>query len=377
MLTTGNSRFAVDMYHKLGKEYTNVFFSPYSVSLALAMTYAGAKGETATQMEEALSFPLQGSALHRTFNAIDCSLMKAGRPDSGVELSIVNTTWGQTGMPFKPGYLETIARYYGAGLNLLDFSSEPETCRGIINDWVYQETNELIEDLLPPGSITSLTRFVLTNAIYFFGQWKHTFDTSATEKADFFTTHGERVQVDMMHHPEASFLYSAGPSYQALQLPYQNDRLAMLLILPETGSFSDVEQDITLDFIEQVTTDLDSTMVEVEIPRFEFTTPAINMSGMLKSLGMIKPFTPDADFSGIDSSGNPLYISEVYHKAYIKVYEEGTEAAAATAVVMRTTSIGPHTPLIFRADRPFVFCIRDTKTNTILFMGRVEDPGEM
>lgn len=377
-LVGGNSAFALDMYHALGRRYDNVFFSPYSISQCLAMTYAGARGETAEEMAQALSFSaIEDSMVHSAFNALDLSLMQAHQPKNGVTLSIVNTTWGQTGWPFKPLYIETLARHYGAGLNCLDFQRAPDSCRMIINGWVYEETNELIEDLLPKGSIDTDTRFVLTNAIYFFGTWLHRFDKSDTRNAVFHRADGSTTEVAMMHLPETTFPYYAngyGPDagYQALQLPYAGKRLAMLVLLPTRDSFDSVEQRLTGKILNKIMEGLDSTELVVELPRFSFTTETMNISSILQGMGMQRAFTGQADFSGIDSTAT-LYISDVFHKAYVKVNEEGTEAAAATATGMRMVSM----PLTFRADRPFIFCIQDTYTNTILFMGRVKDPGHM
>jgi serpin B len=377
-LVGGNSAFALDMYHALSRQYDNVFFSPYSISQCLAMTYAGARGETAGEMAQALSFSaIEDSMVHSAFNALDLSLMQAHQPDSGVTLSIVNTTWGQTGWPFTPSYMNTLARHYGAGVNCLDFQRAPDSSRMIINGWVYEETNELIEDLLPRGSIDMDTRFVLTNAIHFFGTWLHQFDKRDTRETTFYLTDGSTTGVDMMHLPETTFPYYAagnGPdaAYQALQLPYTGKRLAMLVLLPARDSFDNVEQRLTGNILNKIMEGFDSTELVVELPRFSFTTETMNISSILQGLGMQRAFTGQADFSGIDSTGS-LYISDVFHKAYVKVNEEGTEAAAATATGMKMVSM----PLTFRADRPFIFCIQDTYTNTIVFMGRVKDPGHM
>lgn len=375
-LVFDNTRFAIDMYELLSQEYTNVFFSPYSISLALAMTYAGAREETATQMAQAMRFSLQDSTLYRAFNGLDLSLGEANEPDSGVTLSIVNTTWAQTGWPMNASYIHTLSRFFGAGVNCLDYRANPESARETINDWVYEQTEECIADLLPPGSINNLTMYVLTNAIYFFGQWKFKFDSTETRQKNFWPEEGGPVIVDMMHHPYDTFSYYQDRSYRALQLPYRTDRLAMLIILPDSGSFTSVKQDLSAAFIADVVSNLDSAELVVELPRFEFTTASMSIKKMLIDMGMPKAFSAGADFSGISTTG-PLFISDVLHKAYIKVSEEGTEAAGATAVIMQTTGMHQYEPPSFRANRPFIFCIRDTETNTVLFMGHVKDPGMM
>ena len=297
----------------------------------------------------------------------------------GITLNVVNSIWARTNWTMKLSFLDILARYYDAGVNLLDFGNEPEQSRITINDWVSDQTNDKIKDLLPRGTITPDVYLVLTNAVYFLADWLYTFDPHLTKQRTFTRLDNSTVAVDMMQlgkdGEELSLRYywDEAAQVRALELPYRGNRLAMTLMLPEPGTFASFEQQLDTTLLNRIVAGLDSTdLPPVRLPRFTFTTPSIDLKNALKNMGMSDAFTGSADFSGIDGQRH-LFVSDVIHKAFIAVDEQGTEAAAATAVVMRETSVPLHAPR-FEADRPFVYCIRDTRTGVILFMGRVLDP---
>lgn len=389
-LAAGNSAFAFDLYQQLrdevGNEDGNIFYSPHSISLALAMTYAGAQNETERQMADTLHFTLPQERLHPTFNALDLELASrgegaAGADGEGFRLNIVNTIWGQIGYSFRPEFLDVLAENYGAGLRLLDFSTAPEESRVTINDWVSDETEGRIEDLIPQGGLTPLTRLVLTNAIYFNAAWSEPFDESRTRDEPFNLLDGSQVAVPMMRHV-AIFGYTAGEGHQTVELPYDGGELSMVVILPAAGQFEELDGTIDAAYVETILNDLHGQEIDLIMPRFTFEWDT-SLKGVLSAMGMPIAFDAfNADFLGITSieglqSGDePLYIGDVIHKAFVAVDEAGTEAAAATAVVMEgaTSAEPPPEPLIVRIDRPFVFLIRDLETGAILFVGRVVDP---
>ena len=365
-LRDGNTAFALDLYRQLrsgegGDE--NIFFSPHSMSIALAMTYAGAEGETEREMAEVMHYGLPEPDLHQAFNALDLELASRS-----VRLDMVNATWGQVGWDFLPEYLDTLALNYGASMYLLDFAAAPEASRTTINAWVAEHTEDRIEELLAEGMITPLTRLVLTNAIYFNAAWQIQFDEEDTSSASFFLDDGSTVSVDMMSLT-ADLNFAQGPSWAAVELPYEGGELSMVAVLPtiDDGSFED---SLDLEGLDAILDSLSPTEgVEVRMPRFTFGDE-IDLDQELQAMGMVSAFDPlQADFSGMD--GRPdLYISQAVHKAWIEVTEQGTEASAATAVVMDWNSA----PLGITLDRPFFFLIRDIQTNCVLFIGRVADP---
>jgi len=375
-LAEGNTAFAFDMYHAMGQQDDNLIFSPYSISLALAMTYAGARGETEQQMAETLHFTLDQKRLHPAFNALDLELAHRGAGAQGADgegfrLNIANAIWGQTGYSFLEVFLDTLAENYGAGLRLLDFASDPEACRLTINDWVSDRTEEKIPDLLPANSIDPLTRLVLTNAIYFNAAWNFPFDVAATEPGFFHLLDGGEVSADMMCQEEY-FGYMKGWDYEAVELPYDGRELSMVIFLPVKGRFRAFERALTADKASSIVAQLTYENVRLTMPRFSFSF-GLGLTRILAAMGMQDAFNPSvADFSGMDGSFN-LFISDVIHKAFIAVDEAGTEAAAATAVIMKLTAM-PKEPIEVSLDRPFIFMIRDIPTKTVLFMGRVLDP---
>lgn len=377
-LVAGNSAFALDLYHALFDRDANLFYSPYSISLALAMTYAGARGQTATEMAQALHYTLPQDELHPAFNALDQALASRGEQvdeEQGerFRLHVANALWGQQDFHFSPEFLDLLAEHYGAGLRLLDFQNAPEPSRETINRWVEEHTEQKIVDLLPPGSIDSLTRLVLSNAVYFNAGWMHPFAEATTQDAPFHLLDGSTVTVPMMHESER-LGYAAGKGWQAVELPYVGGELSMVVLLPDEGQFEAYAQNLDAQGLAAALQSLERTQVQLAMPRFEYEAGA-KLKGALTQLGMEQAFTDDADFSGM--TGKPeLCISDVYHKAYVAVDEEGTEAAAATAVVGGVTSAMPAEPKEVRIDRPFIFLIRDVQTGAILFLGHVVNPAQ-
>jgi serpin B len=380
LLVEGNSAFAFELYQKLveqleGQE-ANLFYSPYSISLALAMTYAGASGETAQQMADTLQFLLEQASLHPTFNWLDAELAKRGegaqgKDGEGFRLNIVNAIWGQKDYEFLPAFLDVLAENYGAGLRIVDFITETEKSRLAINDWVSKQTEGRIEDLIPPGAIDALTRLVLTNAIYFNAAWEHPFDEKITADGPFYLLDGGQVSVPMMKQTE-SFGYTEGEGYQAVELPYDGGELSMVVFLPEAGQFEAFEKTLNAQQVSDIISGLQPTEVALTMPKFEFDSE-FSLKDTLAGMGMPIAFSSSADFSGM-TGNRELAISDVVHKAFVAVDEAGTEAAAATAVIVGLTAV-PEPTVEVTIDRPFIFLIRDIETGAILFVGRVLNPG--
>jgi serpin B len=376
-LVEGNSAFAVDLYRFLvdrqGGE--NLFYSPYSISLALAMTYAGARSETEEQMADALHFTLPQDDLHPAFNALDQELARRGegakgKDGQGFRLNIANAIWGQMDYAFLDAFLDVLATNYGAGLRVLDFAGAPEESRVTINDWVSEETEGKIENLIPQGAIDPLTRLVLTNAIYFNAAWAHPFQEEATKEGPFTVLDGGRVMVPMMRQAE-SFGYARGEGYQAVELPYDGREMSMVILLPDRDGFDAFEDSLDARRVEAIIKTLKYRQVALTMPRFEFDSH-FSLNQALVALGMPAAFSGGADFSGM-TGNRDLFISDVLHKAFVSVDEEGTEAAAATAVVMKLAVVEDE-PIPVTIDRSFIFLIRDVRTGAILFVGRVVDP---
>jgi len=375
-LIKGNSEFAFELLEELSADAKNLFFSPYSISSALAMTYAGARGNTEMQMGDVLHFNPTGQGIHPIFNWLDLQLNERDQisPPSegeGFTLSIANAVWGQEGYGFLQSYLDALAVNYGAGLRLIDFVGNPEGSRITINDWVRDETEGKVEDLLPPSAIDVDSRLVLTNAIYFKAPWLKPFDEGETRDEPFTTLAGSSVTVPMMRQVE-TFPYVRFDVGQAVELAYNGEQIAMVLLVPDEGQFEMFEAGLDFDRYEEIVVALQEQRVDLGLPRFGFSYD-VALPNHLKNLGMTDAFvTGTADFAGMDGSGN-LFISDVLHKAFVAVNEAGTEAAAATAVVVVPT-MNPGTPVTLTIDRPFIFIIRDIPTGSILFVGRVLSP---
>lgn len=375
-LVAGNTAFALALLGQLREKATgNLLFSPYSVSQALAMTYAGAEGETAAQMAEALDFALPAPALGDAFAALDADLVARGSGDDGDgALRIANALWGERSYPFSEAYSAEIAGDYGAGVQQADFTSAPEAAREEINAWVAEHTEDRIKDIVPPGALSAATRLVLANAIYFYGPWRNTFEQAGTRDDTFHRLDGD-VMVPFMVQQER-FPHATGDGFQAIELPYEQEGFAMTILLPDAGTFEDFEAGLDLAALDAAIAGLGWTEMLLFLPKFEFTWGE-SLADALMALGMTDAFDPGtADFGGMveGTPPEPLSIGDVLHKAFISVDEEGTEAAAATVVMgVGAAAPGPE-PLEVRVDRPFLFAIRDTVTGTLLFLGRVLDP---
>jgi serpin B len=372
----GNSRFSIDLYGRLRGGDKNLFFSPYSISTALAMTSAAARGETAREMASTLQLPGDPAQTSQAFRAlITRTSGGSDRPARADELVTANALWLQQGQPPLSEFVETVRTDYFAALSELDFRTDTENARRTINTWVERQTRDKIRDLLTPGAVNSSTSLVLTNAIYFKGAWQTPFSKSATkEDASFTTDGGSKVSVPMMHLT-GFFAYHDGGSLQVLELPYAGGNRSMIVLLPkQDDGLGTLEGSLSPKNLSGWLLPLKSRRVTVGFPRFR-VEQSFCLADVLKTLGMRLAFDPErADFSGLTGQRDHS-ISEVIHKAFVDVDEAGTEAAAATAVVMaRSAAFQPTPPVAFRADHPFVFLIRDRTNDSILFLGRVTNP---
>ena len=370
-LVDGNTAFALDLYQSLKAKDGNLFYSPYSLSVALAMTYAGARGETEKQMADTLHFTLSQAKLHQAFNGLDGVLASRNqvtglKEEERFRLNVVNAIWGQKGYKFLAEFLDVLAENYGAGMRILDYANALEESRQTINKWVSDKTENRINDLIPQGSIDEMAKLVLTNAIYFNATWVYPFEVKATADGQFKMLDGKSVTVPVMHQTE-SLKYAEGSGYQAVELPYMGNELSMVVLLPATGQFQAFESSMGSG-MEDIIANLKTTQVTLSLPRFSFES-SFELGQTLAAMGMPEAFSMAADFSGMDGT-DQLYISKVLHKAFVSVDESGTEAAAASAVVIRTKGMpGDHATMT--VDRPFIFLIRDMTTGTALFVGRV------
>lgn len=384
-LIEGNTTFALDLHrHASEGETSNLFMSPYSISVALAMTYAGARGSTREEMAEVLNFTLDED-LHPAFAELYFELesrettvdeMAADDEDDddlevdAFKLNVANALWGNEGYPFDDGYIDLVERYYGAGFNEANFTDDPEGERERINHWVAEQTEDRIDELLEEGSITPGTELVLTNAIYFMASWLHEFDPEDTEDGEFTNLDGSTSTVPLMHQ-RIRTNYAEVDGARAVELPYVGEEVSMVLLLPDEGHFEAFEQELDSARLDHIFDTLGDAAGGLVLPAFEFET-SLGLSDILGDLGMPTAFQPGADFSGMaEGDAAELWIDEVHHDAFVSVDEEGTEAAAATAVVM--VSSAPPDWGELRFDRSFLFCIRDRPTDAILFLGRVCD----
>ena len=364
--------FSADLYKVLAREPGNLVLSPYSVGAALAMTRTGAVGETLAQLDTVLHAALSED-LSAGFNALDQALAKrpgkykVGDRTLELELATANRLWGQQDFTFEAAFLDTLARDYGAGMQIVDYKTAHEAARRTINDWVAARTRERITDLIPQGVLDALTRLVLTNAIYLKAAWLHPFSDAVPDT--FHRADGSGVQAQLMSQGE-NLAYGAGDGYQAVRLPYVGG-LAMVVIVPDAGKLDSFERGLDGATLRRIASGLSSTPVVLSLPKFSFRSTAL-LKDALSELGMPVAFTARADFSGMTKQ-EPLVIAEVIHQAFIAVDEKGTEAAAATAVVMRGTA-APQRQIELKIDRPFLFLIQDDETGAILFMGRLADP---
>ena len=371
----GNGAFALDLYSRLSSSSGNLFFSPFSISSALAMAYGGAEGATAEEMAAALRFPVERERLHPAF----ADLVKQAKGKSrGLELSLANGLWAQRGYEFRESFKDLAKSHYGAELRELDFSVAAKACR-IINEWVETETHGKIRDLIGPGMLGPLTRLVMANAIYFKGDWASPFKKDQTEDAPFTVTSNQKVTVPMMLQ-QAKFGYLDTHSFQALELAYEGQDLAMVVFLPrKVEGLPELEKSLTPERLRTRLARLRQREVIAYVPRFRAESTFM-LNEALAEMGMRLAFDlSGADFSGMSGSER-LFLSLILHKAYVDVDEKGTEAAAVTALIAPTCARW-HWPQIeripvFRADHPFLFLIWDRRSGTILFLGRVTNPKE-
>ena len=371
-LGQGGAGFTLNLYQQLlAKEKGNIFFSPYSISLALSLVLAGAKGETAQEMVKVLGLNLPPERLHPAMGELVRHLTKVGN-EAGQTLSVANAAWLSQGLKLLPPYQGVIKDHYGSEISQLDFC-QGEQARQTINGWVSQKTRDRIKDLIPPGLLNCDTMMVLTNAIYFLGEWAEKFDAKQTKPEPFWASPDKKVETPFMHRI-GEYAYTEADGWQVLELPYREQRLAMVVLLPKTkGGLAEVEKGLTAGSLEKFTKDLSRHKVEVSLPKFEIKA-GYGLNEYLIAAGMKRAFSPIADFSGI-AAQQKLKIDAVLHKAWVKVEEKGTEAAAATAVVM-TKAAAPivKPPVAFKADHPFLFLIKDKETGLILFWGRLSNP---
>jgi serpin B len=381
-LAEDNNEFALALYWQSRQQPGNLLFSPFSIRTALMMALAGARGETAAQISKALHISSTADMLHVGFADIIRRLNSAG--EGKYEMAVANSLWGQGGASLKPEFLELIARDYQGLMQLVDFRGTADAACAKINRWVEDKTRRKIRDLIPPGSLNADTRLVLVNAVYFKGMWVLQFQRRATSDEPFYLEDGKKVRVQLMHQRDwIGYLQTDG--YQAVELIYRGHDLSMLVLLPDRkDGLRDLEKKLSARMLHECVTRMEVREVKLFLPRFKITWGTVDMRNHLTELGMPLAFTRlQADFSGINGyeppSENSLFLSAVFHKAFVEVSEEGTEAAAATAAVSREdaaallSSKPPPVP-IFRADHPFIFAIRERKSGAILFLGRITDP---
>ena len=379
-LVAGQNTFAFDFYQEVTSgENINLVFSPFSITQAFGMLMGAARENSEAQIAETMHYTLPQDALHPAFAALNADLAAREAPGGGegerLQLNIANSIWAQDGFPFLTSYTDLLQENYDGGLRLMDFIAEPENARNTINDWIEQETENKIQDMIPSGGINEYTRMVLVNAIYFNGSWLHPFDDRGTQDQPFMLLDGSTVTVPTMMTQE-TFGYLEGDGFQAVELPYFGGDMAMLVVLPDAGQFDAIQAQLDSAFFDTTRQAIGYRPVLLHMPRFEFETD-ISLSSLLQNMGMTDVFDPDAaNLTGMfdpSATGENLFVTAALHRAYIGVDEAGTEAAAATAILMGTTSLPPE-PVEVKLDRPFIYAIYDRQTGAILFLGQVMNP---
>jgi len=370
------NQLSISLYKQLNQKDGNLFFSPYSISGALAMTYAGAQTDTAKEMAKVLFFPAEQKPLHESFAALNDGL-EAIKSKGAVEINVANSLWAEQSFNFKDDFLNLTKEYYKSELNKVDFKTKSDFVAGAINAWVEQKTNNRIKDLIAPGILNDLTRLVLVNAIYFKGKWQEEFSKEATKSQPFYTNASDSVPVDLMHR-KGDFKYAEDDVCKTLEIPYKGNDLSMVIFLPqEKDGLKTLESIFTYEYVSLFQMQMSSQKVEVFLPKFKLESASM-LADTLKTMGMTLAFDANsADFSGMANltPDQKLYISQVIHKAFVDVNEEGAEAAAATAVMVEVGYAGPASgSKVFRADHPFIFLIKDNKSGAILFLGRYVKP---
>jgi serpin B len=373
-IAEGNNKFAFRLFHELkNSSDKNLFYSPFSISTALAMVYAGARTETAIQISQTMNFP-QSEKFHSDYKHLLDSLNKG--TENKIKLNIANGLWAQKDFKFLDLYFNIVKSNYYSELKNIDFTDaiETEKARKEINSWVEQKTNDKIKDLLSQDDLNSLTRLVLVNAIYFYGEWANSFEKQATIPKEFSQVDGTQINVPFMNQQER-FNYYEDSKIKALEIPYQDNKASMVIFLPNTNNgIAEFEKSFDYKYYQDIIGSFRTNSVRLSLPKFQ-NTYKINLGITLSQMGMPLAFSPSgADFSGMTGKRD-LCISEVIHQAFINVDEKGTEAAAATAVVIKMTAIRPSSDIkVFNANHPFIFCIKDNVTGTILFMGKIMNP---
>jgi serpin B len=371
----GNNKFAFKLYNELKSNTDkNLFYSPFSISTALAMVCAGARNETALQIGQTMDFPPDQN-FHSDYKQLLDAINNG--TNNKIVLNIANGLWAQKDFKFLNSYFDIVKSNYNSELKDVNFKDylERENARMDINGWVAQKTKDKIKDILSPGTLDSSTRLVLVNAIYFYGDWAGPFKKETTEPKDFFLIEQAQVKVPFMNQ-QGRYNYYEDSNIKAIEMPYKNDRASMVIFLPnEKNGIIEFDRSFDYKYYQKIISSFQSEEVRLSIPKFK-TTNNINLSAILSQMGMPLAFSPGrADFSGMDGKRD-LYISTVIHQAFINVDEKGTEAAAATAVVFKVGAARPSSDMkVFNADHPFIFCIKDNSTGSILFMGKIMKPG--
>jgi serpin B len=376
-LANGSNAFGFDLYQRLRKKPGNIVVSPASITTALSMTWGGAKGDTASQMKKVLHLEGTTEEVMTTSGKLAASLEDPNRP---IKFRIANQLFGEKTYKFEQAFLDQTKTAFGAPLEMLDFKNAAEPSRVRINGWVEGETEKRIQDLIPKDAITSDMRLVLVNAIYFLGDWENPFEKEKTQNAAFFTTKSDKKDVPMMNRT-GNYKLAQKDGMKALELSYKGGAMSMVIVLPDqVDGLEAVEKSLDAKKLAELTKEMKSERVGAQIPKFEIAPAAsLQLGEDLREMGMKDAFDrKKADFTGIANPPSPddkLYIGKVFHKAFVKVDEKGTEAAAATAVLMpKAGSAAPAEPIPFKADHPFLFFIRDNASGLVLFMGRVADP---
>jgi len=370
-LAQNNNNFAFEMFKEFQKkEKDNIFFSPYSISTALVMTYAGAKDETKSQMAQALHFKDEDGRLHNNFNALDLHI---NHYEENYTLSVVNSLWPAKGFTFKEQYLDTIKENYGAKLRPLDYANATENSRQIINSWVENKTHNRVKNIIPEGALSPSTRLTLVNAIYFKAKWENEFSNYMTGNDTFTKEDGSTVEKKFMNQTE-SFIYTENDNFQAIKLPYVGYKTSMMVILPKIGKYNKVMEHLN-NYYTLINSKSSYQQIRLKFPKFEFATKGYELKEPFQNLGMVNAFEDYANFGDI-TEDESLKIDKIIHKAFIKVDENGSEAAAATVVTMRLTSASPiqEEPIEMSVNRPFIFFIKDEMSNQILFIGLIKEP---
>ncbi|MEM8529490.1 MAG: serpin family protein [Chloroflexota bacterium] len=369
--------FAAELYRQaITNSDQNLTFSPYSITQTFSMLYAGAQNETESELAQVFSY-LPQETQHETLNALDQQVTTPGSVTEGYgapfELNIVNALWGQQNFPFREAFLTTLAQQYGAGMYTLDFVNQPDPARQTINDWVAQQTNDRIPELLPANSIDELTRMVLTNAVYFKATWSMPFNEAATQPGTFTLIDQSTVEIPMMQHDPIRTLYVEHESYQATRLGYAGNTVEMWVVLPREDRFTAVEGQLSGAFFDELRNQAEQYDVTLSLPKFEIKS-SLQLKPLLQSMGVVTAFDKQtADFSAIVEKPE-LFVADAFHESTIIVDEQGTEATAATGAIVIPQSMVQEAEM--NINRPFIFAIVDRETGAILFLGRVMNPAD-